>query len=59
MGLEVDSAGLRVVPRPPREVPEYTMPRKKRRGIAIGVTVGAVLVGLAIGTGVAVSNWEL
>jgi hypothetical protein len=56
--LEVGFAGMRVVPRPPPEVPEYSRRRGKRIGIAVGVTAG-VLVGLAIGSAVAVSNWEL
>jgi hypothetical protein len=33
--------------------------RAAKAGIAVGVTVGVVLVGLAIGGGVAMSNWEM
>jgi hypothetical protein len=58
--LEVDFAGLRVVPRPPprppREVPELS--KRQRKGVAIGVSVGVVVLIVVIGTAVAVSNWE-
>ena len=63
--LEVDFAGLRVVPRPPpppppprppREVPEYSWPRGKRIGVGVGIAVGvALLVGFGVGFGVGVS----
>ena len=33
--------------------------RAAKAGIAVGVTVGVVLVGLAIGGGVAMSKWEM
>ncbi len=58
--LEVDFAGLRVVPRPlpppprpPREVPEYS--RRQRKGMVVGLALGLV-VGLGIAAGVAVSK---
>ena len=58
--LEVDFAGLRVVRRPlppqPPEVPEYTMPRRKRIRIAVGVTVAVVVVGALIAGAAVVSN---
>ena len=57
--LEVGFAGMRLVLRGPREVPEYRVRRGKRIGIAVGVIVGAAVVGLAIGSAVAMSNWEL
>ena len=57
--LEVDFAGLRVVPRPlprpPREVPEYTGSRRKRIGIGVGV---GVALGLGIAAAVAVSQMD-
>jgi hypothetical protein len=57
--LEVDFAGLRVVPRPlprpPPEVPELS--KRQRKGIAIGVSLGVVVLIVVIGTAVAVSNY--
>jgi len=57
--LEVGFAGMRVVPRPPREVREHTLPRGKRIGIGVGVSL-AVFGALAAGIGVASLNaaWE-
>jgi hypothetical protein len=55
--LEVGFAGMRVVPRPPREVPEYSWPRGKRIGVGVGVSVAVAAVGLAIGSAVVLSNW--
>jgi hypothetical protein len=61
--LEVDFAGLRVVPRPPpppprppREVPEYN--RRQRIGVAVGITLGVAL-GVAMGVGFAFSRGGL
>jgi len=57
--LEVDFAGLRVVPRPlprpPPEVPELS--KRQRKGIAIGVSLGVVVLIVVIGTAVAASNY--
>ena len=57
--LEAGFAGLRVVPRPlprpPREVPEYTGSRRKRIGIGVGV---GVALGLGIAAAVAVSQMD-
>lgn len=59
--LEVDFAGMRVVPRPPPrpppEVPEYGgWPRGKRIGVGVGIAVGvALVVGFGVGFGVGVS----
>jgi hypothetical protein len=57
--LEAGFAGMRVVPRPPREVREHTLPRGKRIGIGVGVSL-AVVGALAAGIGVASLNaaWE-
>ena len=54
--LEAGFAGMRVVPRPPPEVPELS--KRQRKGIAIGVSLGVVVLIVVIGTAVAVSNWE-
>jgi hypothetical protein len=56
--LEAGFAGMRVVPRPPREVPKYSMRRGKRIGIAVGVTLGAVgIVAVGASIGAARSIW--
>ena len=61
--LEVDSTALEVTPTAPPTLEELERQEKKRRGraigIGIGVTLGVALVGLAIGSAVAMSNWEL
>ena len=56
--LELDSGDLEVTPTAPEQTQKKRSPGAKA-GIAVGVIVGVGLVGLAIGGGVAMSNWEL
>ena len=61
--LEVDSTALEVTPTAPPTLEELERQKKKRRrrgiGIGVGVTLGVAVVGLAIGSAVAMSNFEL
>jgi ferric-dicitrate binding protein FerR (iron transport regulator) len=64
--LEVDSTALQVTPTALPTLEELERLEEKKRperrraiGIAVGVIVGAAVVGLAIGGAVAMSNWEL
>ena len=58
--LELDAAGVEVTPRTaPLTIAEQNRLRKRRVRIGVGVFVGLVLVGAAIGGGVAAANFEL
>jgi hypothetical protein len=58
--LELDAAGVEVTPKTaPLTTAEQNRLRKRRVRIGVGVALGLVLVGAAIGGGVAAANWEL
>jgi hypothetical protein len=58
--LELDAAGVEVTPKTaPLTIAEQNRLRKRRVRIGVGVFVGLVLVGAAIGGGVAAANFEL
>jgi hypothetical protein len=49
--LEVGFAGMRVVPRTPREVPKYSWSRGKRIGVGVGVSLavcGVLAAGITV-----------